>query len=307
MNERGGRPVGDSKSIINLGELAKPANTLIDKISDAIGGIAKPWQIKRVAEAEAEALRIREVAQIEVTKLQQRAMRRFLMEEAKKQNNIEAIISKALPEVTEQSKPEHVEDDWITNFFDKCRLISDEEMQKLWAKILAGEANSPGRFSKRTVGLLGSLDKYDAVLFAHLCSFNFDLGGPYPLIYDIDHKIYTDREIVFGALSHLESIGLIQFNHLTSYVRRGLNSKGFVLYFGTPIYVEFPQPSNCEMQLGHVILTQSGRQLASICGGKPRDGFVEYAREKWKSFGYKTEPQPEKPTTQESACGPVQS
>jgi hypothetical protein len=49
-----------------------------------------------------------------------------------------------LPELTEAATPEKLEDDWITNFFDKCRLISDEEMQTLWSKVLAGEANAPG-------------------------------------------------------------------------------------------------------------------------------------------------------------------
>lgn len=70
-------------------------------------------------------------------------MSRLFAEEAKKQANIEAITLKALPDVKPEAKTEGVEDDWIANFFDKCRLISDEQMQSLWARILAGEANSP--------------------------------------------------------------------------------------------------------------------------------------------------------------------
>jgi hypothetical protein len=38
------------------------------------------------------------------------------------------------------------------------------EMQNLWAQVLAGEANSPGTYSKRTVNFLSSLDKKDAAL-----------------------------------------------------------------------------------------------------------------------------------------------
>lgn len=279
----------DSNSIINLGNLSKPINTLIEKISDAIGGIYKPYQIRKVAEAEAEAERIRVAMQIEVTDLQRRAMRRFIAEEAKKQNNIEAITSKALPEVNEQSEPEKVEDDWITNFFDKCRLISDEEMQHLWAKILSGEANSPGKFSKRTVDLLASVDKSDAMLFSTLCSFCFFIGEAFPLIYDTDHKIYTDHGINFSAISHLESIGLIHFNNLSGYVRRGLGQKGFVNYFGQQVWVEFAKPSDNELQLGHVLLTKAGQQLAPICGAEHREGFVDYVRDKWRGLGYKVE------------------
>jgi len=35
--------------LINLGELSKPATELIKRVSDAVGGIFKPYQIIRVA------------------------------------------------------------------------------------------------------------------------------------------------------------------------------------------------------------------------------------------------------------------
>lgn len=76
-----------------------------------------------------------------------------------------------MPGIDEKAQPEKIEDDWITNYFDKCRLVSDEQMQNLWSKVLTGEANSPGKFSKRTVNLLASLDKTDAELFQKICSF----------------------------------------------------------------------------------------------------------------------------------------
>ena len=44
--------MGSNNSIVNLGDLSKPATVLIEKISDAIGGIFKPYQIKRIAKAE---------------------------------------------------------------------------------------------------------------------------------------------------------------------------------------------------------------------------------------------------------------
>jgi len=59
-----------SSSIVNLGELTKPATVLIEKISEAIGGIFRPHQIRRIAEAEAQADRIKALSQIEITELQ---------------------------------------------------------------------------------------------------------------------------------------------------------------------------------------------------------------------------------------------
>jgi len=283
--------MGESKSLVSLGDLGKPANTLIEKISDAIGGIARPWQIVRVAEAEAEAEKIRVATQIEVTELQRRAMVRFIAEEAKRQNNIEGITAKALPAVSPDARPEQMEDDWISHFFEKCRLISNDDMQSLWARILAGEANSPGRFSKRTVDLVGTLDRSDALLFAQLCSFAVSLGEQmFPLVYEPNNEIYKKNGIDFSALSHLESIGLIRFSELAGYVNEGLGQKGNVPYFGIGIWIEFAQPENNVLQLGKVLLTKAGQQLAPISGATPVRGFPAYVREQWKKFGYKTEP-----------------
>jgi len=282
--------VGESKSLITLGDLGRPANTLVKKISDAIGGIARPWQMVGVAQAEAEAEKIRVAAQIEISELQRRAMVRFITEEAKRQNNIEGITAKALPGVSSEAKPGRMEDDWIANFFDKCRLISDESMQEVWARILAGEANSPGTFSKRTVGLVGTLDKSDGVLFTELCSFAVTLGTMCPLIYDPNHEIYVKHGVNFDTLSHLQSIGLIRFAELAGYIRAGLGQKGNVPYFGTGIWVEFPRPEKNTLQLGKVLLSKAGEQLAPISGAGPIEGFPDYVREQWKRFGYNVEP-----------------
>src|SRR5882762_299969 len=151
--------MGDSHAIINLGELTKPAAILVEKICDGIGGLARPWQIKRVAEAEAEAVKIHAIAEIKVTEIQKRAMARLIAQETRQQNNMESITAQALPQLESRAKPQNLGDDWIAHFFDKCRLISDEEMQKLWAKVLAGEANHAGKYSKRTINHLASLDK----------------------------------------------------------------------------------------------------------------------------------------------------
>jgi hypothetical protein len=163
-----------------LGELSKPAAVLIEKISDAVGGIFRPYQIVRVAKAEAQAERITAENQIQISDLQARAFRRFLEEEAKKQLNIESITTRALPDLNKQAKPEEMDDDWIANFFDRCRLVSDQEMQSLWSRVLAGEANAPGTYSKRTVNFLSTLAKSDAESFTRLCGFVWVIGGMIP-------------------------------------------------------------------------------------------------------------------------------
>jgi hypothetical protein len=272
-------------SLINLGQLTKPAEVLIEKISDAIGGIFRPHQIRRIAQAEAEAEKIRAVSQIEITEIQRRAMYRFFSEEGKKQANIESITNKALADVTGTAEPQNVEDDWITNFFAQCRLISDQEMQTLWAKLLSGEANRPGTYSKRTVNLLASMDKSDAETFKELCSFGWVIGNIVPLVYATDGEIYGGMK-TWGTLKHLESIGLISFDPLAGYVRRELPKRIRVLYYGRAVTVEFTNESDNSLNLGFVLLTKVGQELAPMSGALPKAKFLDYIISKWRELGY---------------------
>jgi hypothetical protein len=103
------------KSMIDLGELSKPATVLVEKISDAVGGLFRPWQMKRVAKAEAEVEKVRIQSEIELTDLQRRALYRLAQEEAQKQN-MESITKLALPDIGDDAKPQEIETDWLTNF-----------------------------------------------------------------------------------------------------------------------------------------------------------------------------------------------
>jgi hypothetical protein len=279
----------DGFSLIKIdGKIAEPATVLIQKISDAVGGFYKPYQIRRVAKAEAEAEIIKEKAQIEITDLQKRALARFVSEEAQKQQNIESITEKALPHLNDSSNPQNMENDWITNFFDKCRIVSDEEMQLLWAKILAGEANSPGAYSKRTVNALGSLDKRDAQLFTNLCGFVVVIAEEkFPLVYDVHESIYKDQQISFETLTHLDSIGLIRFEPLSGYIETELSQQIDIYYYGTALKAELKKPENNEVDIGKVMLSNVGQELAIICNSKPIGGFLDYMIERLTKEGLK--------------------
>jgi len=267
--------------LAKLGDLSKPANTLIEKISEAVGGVFKPYQIVRVAKAEAAAERIHAESQIQVTDLHRRAMHRFLEEEAKRQSNIEAITQKAIPQLEDKSKPENVQDDWITNFFEKSRIVSDEDMQQLWGRVLAGEANAPGSFSKRTVNLMADLDKSDAELFTKLCGFAWQIGNIVPLVYDVQNEIYNDHGVNFNSLSHLESLGLIQFNNIAGFRRLKLPKTFQVFYYGRPVSLTFPKDADNDLDIGHVLLTRAGHELAIISGCSPHDKFFDFVQARW--------------------------
>jgi Protein of unknown function (DUF2806) len=170
-------------------------------------------------------------------------------------------------------------------------------MQSLWSRVLAGEAKAPGSYSKRTVNFLSSLDNNDAHLFTSLCTFGWIIGGLVPLIYDVQTAIYNRRGINFGSLQHLDTIGLIQFDSLAGYRRMGLPKKFPVIYYGEPTVIELSKDSENEMNLGHVLFTKIGQELAPICGSQPDAEFQEYVLNTWKQMGYikeeKIDPPPE--------------
>jgi Protein of unknown function (DUF2806) len=263
---------------------------LLDKLSDATGVILEPWKIRRNAKAEADATiegakasAIAEIIktenQIEISELQRRTAQRLLLEEVKKQENLEDIMDKTIPLLEEGSKPEEMNDDWLMNYVDKAKLVCDEEMKTLWAKILSGEANKTNSFSKRTVNALFSLDKRDAELFANLCSFIVKLNNdPQPFIFDTENQVYNNVGINFSNLSHLESIGLIHFSGIAGFAKEYplQNDTDFPIWYFDEHFHAKIKSGNTQITTGRVLFTQTGQELSKLCESKKIEGFFEY-------------------------------
>lgn len=278
----------DGNSLINLGAISKPATVLIEKISDAVGAVFLPLQIKRVAQAEAEAGKIRALGEIKISGIQERALSRMIHQEERRQKNIEQITKLAIEDLSPDAKPESLGNDWLAHFFDKCQIVSDAEMQSLWGKLLAREANDPRTFSRRTVELVSTLDKIDALFFTNLCKFGWTIGRLTPLIYDLAMPFYKNEDIAFGTLTHLDNIGLITFNDLNSYIRTDFPKEVIVAYCGRRVQIDLPEEAGNHLNLGKVLLTQVGKELSSICGSTSVDGFFDYVRTTWeKDYRYK--------------------
>ena len=96
---------------------------------------------------------------------------RIQFQEEKRQSNIVAVVQKAALELGEKEVQDHEADhDWTARFFNDVQDVSSEEMQRLWAKILAGEVEKPGSTSFRAMDILKGLDRTTAILFRTLCA-----------------------------------------------------------------------------------------------------------------------------------------
>lgn len=275
----------DGNSLINLGDISKPATVLIEKVSSAVGVLYEPRRIRKRAEAEAEAEKIKTLASIELNEIQQRAINRLIQQESRKQENIEAITAHAAASLSADAKVDELEEDWIAHFFKQCDTVSDKEMQSLWSRLLSGEATKPGTFSKRTVDFIASMDKKDAQLFTEFCQYCCFMGDVVPVILDVKDEIFNKNGINFSSLKHLDSIGLISFESVSGYKHMGFGKHAQVFYFGTPILIEFDKDKDNEIQFGKALLTQAGQELAPICGAQRNDEFYEYIISEWHKQG----------------------
>jgi len=121
----------------------------------------------------------------ELIETAERASHRVAYQEIKKQQNIESVMYKAYQEVKddEDVPDEPIEQDWILRLFKSIEDVSDEQMQELWAKILAGEVRQPGSFSLRTLHTLSNMSKKEAETFQRVAQFSI-LNKPHNFIYN---------------------------------------------------------------------------------------------------------------------------
>lgn len=271
-------------SLISLDALSKPATVLIEKIAAATGIIWEPRQIKRVAKAQAEAQKIVAIGNIETEDLRRRAADRWAREEVIRQKNIEAVIAEAIKVLPDNAKSENLDEDWVNNFFDRCRLFSDVEMQRLWAQLLAGEATMPGSFSKRTVNLVASLERHDAEMFSKFCSCVWLIHGePVPVLFDHRAEALSAAGFSFDMIVNLVSLGLITFEGIGGFTHTYSTETTRATYGRYSVMLLTKEGT---LNTGHVLLTQSGEELCRICERKYPDGVFDGTISYWSGQGH---------------------
>ena len=229
--------MGDVKGveISNLLGLEKPTTKLIESVSAAIGKAYEPIHVKRMAKAKKKEIEIIGKAitdninlptkyqdgsvDIDATsadELIKRTGNRVFLTEMRKQQNIEDIISKTYLQLENEENVtnEPVNQDWLFKFFDNAGDISDENMQELWSKILAGEIKRPNTYTLRTLNTLRNITSIEANLFEKIVPFIFyEKGNPF---LTNKSELLEKYGVVFEELLRLEDCGLIKLNGFVS-------------------------------------------------------------------------------------------
>jgi Protein of unknown function (DUF2806) len=157
-------------------------------------------------------------------------------------------------------------------------------MQNLWSRVLAGEANNPGRYSKRTVNLMSSLDKVDAelqeALLIRLANRRCGAADLRCQRYDIQRQ--RDTLQISAATRRDQADFISGFGWLPE---TGPPTDGGRIFLWKPFVIEFQQQENNSLNLGTVLLSQAGQELAPICESARCPGFQEYVVAKWQAMG----------------------
>lgn len=182
--------------------------------------------------------------------------------------------------------PAGIDDDWVENYFEKCRNVSDSEMQALWSRVLASEANSPGKFSRKTVNLLEDIGKDEAQAFASLCRFECTImGKANPLVVGVNQPFYTSENVTSESLSVLEELGLVELAQ-TSYLEKARSNFVEIKYFDCTVTAENTSPKDLMFMTGRVLYTRAGKELSSICSSTPVEGFFNWLKSVLRPNGF---------------------
>lgn len=275
--------------------LSQPLTKLIETVSCGIGKLYEPTHIKRLAKAKAEEIRVISdtvadnlnlpvsyhngeigIDATDANGLVQRAENRFLFQQMKKQQNIEAVVENAYEELSKttvvSSNP--VDEDWISSFFDFVANVSNDQMQILWGKVLAGEVEKPGSFSIRTLDVLRKMTQEDARCFANIVPFVLKCPGDkdssyydffIPAYLDSKKRLLEKYGVSFPSIIRLDEAQLVSSNSLIS-VGSILQPGGSALFEGSSAAVSIKNIGSNDIKLYHsaYLLTAAGMELFSV-------------------------------------------
>lgn len=287
--------------------LVSPAEKLIDTISGAIGKVYEPYYKKKMADAEAYEIEkignaIREncdmpiiyktdgALQIDTSdyeSLIKRTGLRLAFQEVKKQENIESVVDNAyqLLEQEENVLNEPVDNGWIIRFMNSISDISDDDLQLLWSKILAGEVKKPNTYSLRTLDVLKNMSKCEADLFKKISKLITD-----DFIIN-DEELTKNYGLNYSDILKLDDCGLINSDGMVSRTI-SLFDKKAVLQTDDYVFIyhELNKVDKPNITLGAFCLTEAGRSISAILGEKTENNYFlnlcRYIKSQYPSYSF---------------------
>lgn len=282
----------ESRPLIDLGALSEPVTKLIESISSAVGALYEPMRIRKKAKAEAEAeveaAIIRIKGALELQEIAARASERINILELRRQNNIQSIVGKAVRQLPDSVSEEAVDEDWVVQFFNYCQDVSNEEIQLIWARLLAGEVAQPGSYSPRTLHLVRLLRPSDAILFRRACSYIWSVEGS--LLHFRSRSIddlMRRKNLRYNDFLHLQTLGLATVDTDLHWGIEPGETHG-ADYQGALYSLVNPDAAR-EKHLPAFMFAEVAKELAPLCDTEPDEEYRVAVVESWTEAGVQVE------------------
>lgn len=215
--------------------------------------------------------------------IEDRTNERLNFQETKKQLNIENVTAIAAEELKNEPPitDEPFDEDWTNRFFHIVEDISNEEMQALWGRILAGEIKHPKTYSLRTLELIRNLSKKEADIFIKVSNFAIKSGNANYVFKTNDEKLLSKKyNIHYGDISLLIEIGLIQpgdFVNLQLFEQP--NDSQSVFTCGNIIIIAKIKANTPTIQMPVNVFTNAGNELLKLINSStPMEYLTEVAK-----------------------------
>jgi hypothetical protein len=284
----------------------RAAEKLADTVRHVVDLFAGPDHIRAQAQAQADSAVILAAGRADVQEIETRAVERLRKRETRRQRNIEAITLKAVKALPspDQISDSPVSEDWTSRFFEECQDIGDEQMQQLWARLLAGEVARPGSFSPRTLSVVRDLTKGDADLFTKLCGFAWWIpgwSGFQPVIKNVNAPPVRAAGLYFPELTHLTTIGLVELNTSSEYGLRDPIAEIAPTYRDTAHRLKSQGGEGRRFDFGHLVFTVAGAELFRISGAQGSDEIRNATLEAWSQEGWMEDGEAASPPSEPAA------
>ena len=205
-----------------------------------------------------------------------RAEQRMLTDAVRQEANIEKVLRVAAGELhaAEKVSDEPVDEDWITRLFGIVKDVSNEEMQYVWGKILAGEIAAPKSFSLKTLDILRNISAAEAQVFQKLIPLVVRQGGDCFLL--SDSELLQKHDVAFSDVLLLDECGLVNSSGmLTLNTQVTKHEPGFFLTDEWLVMVRGNQDGETEVSVGVYALTKAGRELYAVLAQATDEDYVK--------------------------------
>lgn len=206
--------------------------------------------------------------------------------------NLINISAKAARYVNQEKENDiAMDNDVFWGLIDHSKNISNDEMQDLIAKIIAGEYNVPGTYSMSTLQTIKMLGKNELELFEKMATLIVN-GDQIP------HNIFTLPESIkeimaqlgldFGSLQLLQNLGLVLPNDMRRSMRNPNKLPFEISYFDKNIIFNPENDNFIDIQMPNYYgLSPVGKQILRHLKPKFDNNYYEWLKTNYKVANYK--------------------